>query len=290
MSTASQRMIENMELRGLAAGTQESYLRAVRQLGEHYGKPAEDVSEEELRQYFLYLQHDRQLSSSAFGVALYGLKFFYQRTLNQDWPTLNLVRPPKQQRRLPVVFSRAEVKAVLSNVVQPRYRVCLITIYALGLRAQEGTRLQVDDIDSERMIVHVRHSKGNKDRCVPLPKSLLEMLRQHWYTHRHPRWLFPRLINDGVIPSRATEPVATDTVRRAFVLALQDSGIPKKASLHVLRHSYATHLLESGVDLRTVQTYLGHSSIQSTAIYLHLTPHLEKRAAEAINQIMRDLL
>jgi site-specific recombinase XerD len=283
-------MIENMQLRGLSEGTQQVYVRTVRQLAEHFDKPPEDISEEELRQYFLYLQNDKQLSSSTFGVALYGLKFFYQRTLNKDWPTLDLVRPPQQQRKLPEVLSRAEVKSVLGNVLQPRYRVCLITIYALGLRAQEGTHLQVDDIDSQRMIVHVRHSKGNKDRCVPLPQSLLEMLRQHWYTHKHPLWLFPRLINDGVIPSRATEPVATSTVRRAFALALQDSGIPKKASLHVLRHSYATHLLESGVDLRTVQAYLGHSSIQSTAIYLHLTPNLEKRAAEATNQIMRDLL
>jgi len=283
-------MLENMQLRGLAEGTQAHYLRVVDQLAKHLDKPPERISEEELRQYFLYLQNERQLCASTFGVVLHGIKFFYLHTLNKDWPSLNLVRRPKREQKLPVVFSRAEVKAVLGGVVQPRYRVCLMTIYALGLRAQEGTHLQVGDIDSQRMTVHVRHGKGNKDRCVPLPQSLLEVLRQHWYTHKHPLWLFPRLINDGVIPSRATEPVAPSTVRRAFALALQDSGIPKKASLHVLRHSYATHLLESGVDLRTVQAYLGHSSIQSTAIYLHLTPNLEKRAAEATNQMMSDLL
>lgn len=289
-SESGKRMIENMQLRSLAESTQERYLQVVDQLAKHFGKPPELISEEEVREYFLYLKNERQLCSNTFGVVLYGIKFFYQHTLNKDWPSLNLVRPPKREQQLPVVFSKSEVKSVLGGVVQPRYRVCLMTIYALGLRAKEGTHLQVGDIDSQRMTVHVRHSKGNKDRCLPLPQSLLEMLRQHWYTHKHPRWLFPRLTDDGVIPSRATEPVTTGTVRRAFALALQDSGIQKRASIHVLRHSYATHLLEARVDLRTVQAYLGHSSIQSTVIYLHLTPNLEDRAAEAIKQIMSDLL
>lgn len=290
MTELRQRMIEDMQLRGLAERTQESYLWAVDQLTKHFGTPPELINEEQVREYILYLKDERELAPNTIGVILHGIKFFYLHTLNKNWRALERMRAPKKKRKLPEVFSKLEVKKVLSCVVQPRYRVCLMTIYALGLRAKEGTQLQVSAIDSQRMIVHVRNSKGNKDRCLPLPQSLLELLRQHWFTHKHPRWLFPRLTNDGVIPSTATEPVPTDTVRRAFALALQDSGIQKKTSLHVLRHSFATHLLEARVDLRTVQAYLGHSSIQSTAIYLHLTPNLEERAVEAINQIVADLL
>jgi site-specific recombinase XerD len=281
-------MIEDMQLRGLAQKTQESYVRVVRQLAEHYGKSPARISEEELRQYFLHLQKVRQVSESTFLVALCGIKFFYQHTLKREWPTLDLVRSPRK-KKLPVVLSVEEVGQILAGVYRPGYRVCLSTIYACGLRISEGVQLQVGDIDSDRMVVHVRQGKGAKERYVPLPQSTLQQLRQHWLTHRHKVWLFPAQTPGGVPLTAASGPISTSSLRRAFALALEDSGLRKAATVHSLRHSYATHLLEAGVDLRVVQAYLGHSSIRSTAIYLHLTPKLEDQAGATINQLLSEL-
>ena len=288
MTRLRQRMIEDMQLRGLSEGTQRVYVTAVRQLAEHYGKSPDCIDEEELRQYFLYLINDKPIADSTFTVALCGIKFFYQRTLQQEWPTFDLVRSPREQK-LPVVLSIAEVHRILSCIRRPQYRVCLNTIYACGLRISEGVHLQVRDIDSERMMVHVRHGKRSKDRYIPLPTHTLEMLRQHWSTHRHAVWLFPQRLRTGEPPSAATKPMTTRGVQQCFKAALQDSGVQKEATVHTLRHSYATHLLEAGVSLRVIQAYLGHSSPETTAIYTHLTRKTEDMAAETINRLMGDL-
>jgi len=282
-------MIEDMQLRGLSEKTQDSYVRAVRQLAEHYAKPPDQISQEELRQYLLHLHNVRRLSASSFTIALCGIKFCFEHTLGREWAVLDLARPPRE-KKLPVVLSTAEVRQVLGGLRQERYRVCLGTIYACGLRLQEGVRLQIRDIDSDRMVVHVRQGKGGQDRYVPLPQGLLEMLRRYWFTHRHTRWLFPAPTRAGVPPATATQPMSPSGVQRAFRAALQESGIQKAASVHTLRHSYATHLLEAGVNLRIIQAYLGHRSPQSTAIYTHLTRKVEDLAVESINQVMRDLL
>jgi integrase/recombinase XerD len=288
MTSLRQRMVEDMQLRGLSEETQEAYVRAVRQLAEHYGKSPQRISDEELRQYFLHLTNVKQLSSSTIKVALYGIKFLFQHTLRKEWPTLDLVRP-RREKKLPVVLSVAEVQRVLGIIRRPRYRVCLSTIYACGLRLSEGVHLQVRDIDSDRMMVHVRKGKGAKDRYVPLPAPTLEMLRRYWCTHRHPEWLFPAPTKSGVPLSTATKPMSIDGVQRAFKAALQESGIHKKATVHTLRHSYATHLLEAGVNLRVIQSYLGHSSPKTTVIYTHLTRKAEDLAVEAINRVMEEL-
>ena len=288
MTPLRQRMVEDMQLRGLSEKTQEAYVRAVRQLAEHYGKSPEQISEEELRQYFLYLKNGKQVSSSTLRIALCGIKFLFQYTLRIKWPTLDLVRPPGE-KKLPVVLSRDEVRCILGRLHRPRYRVCLSTIYACGLRLGEGTRLQVRDIDSDRMVVHVRHGRGAKDRYVPLPICALEMLRRYWSTHRHAEWLFPAPSRAGDPLSAATAPMSVSGVQRAFKAALQESGVHKKATVHTLRHSYATHLLEGGVHLRVIQAYLGHSSPKTTAIYTHLTPKAEDLAVEAIDRVMADL-
>jgi integrase/recombinase XerD len=288
MTSLRQRMVEDMQLRGLSEETQEAYVRAVRQLAEHYGKSPQRISDEELRQYFLHLTNVKQLSSSTIKVALYGIKFLFQHTLRKEWPTLDLVRP-RREKKLPVVLSVAEVQRVLGIIRRPRYRVCLSTIYACGLRLSEGVHLQVRDVDSDRMMVHVRKGKGAKDRYVPLPVPTLEMLRRYWCTHRHPEWLFPAPTKSGVPLSTATKPMSIDGVQRAFKAALQESGIHKKATVHTLRHSYATHLLEAGVNLRVIQSYLGHSSPKTTAIYTHLTRKVEDLAVEAINRVMEEL-
>jgi integrase/recombinase XerD len=272
----------------LSEKTQEAYVRAVRQLAEHYGKSPDRISEEELRQYFLYLKNGKRASPSAVTIALCGIKFFYEQTLKRKWATFDLVRP-RREKKLPVVLSVAEVHRILGCLRRPRYRVCLSTIYSCGLRLQEGVHLQVRDIDSDRMVVHVRKGKGAKDRYVPLPMPTLKMLRQHWSTHRHPRWLFPASVRTNLPPSAATKPIHVSSVQKAFKAALQESGVQKPATVHTLRHSYATHLLEAGVNLRVIQAYLGHSSPKTTAIYTHLTRKVEDLAAEAINRVMGDL-
>jgi integrase/recombinase XerD len=288
MTALRQRMIEDLQLRGMSERTQEMYVRAVRQLAEHYHKSPDRITEEELRQYFLYLKNVKHYSRSASTIALCGIKFFYEHTLKREWTTLTFVRAP-QEKKLPVILSMEEVRTILAHVKLLRYRVCLTTIYSCGLRLQEGTRLHIDDIDSARRLVHVRHGKGAKDRYVPLPLRTLELLRQYWATHRHPLWMFPAPGRGGIGMPTATVPMPRRSVQDAFHAALQDSGIRKRASVHTLRHSWATHLLEAGVNLRLIQEYLGHNSPTTTSIYTHLTVKAEQLGAAAINQIMRAL-
>ena len=287
MTKLRQRMIEDMQLRGLSEKTQESYLRSVRQLAEHYHKAPDQISEEELRQYFLYLKNVRQVSHSSCTVALCGIKFFYVRTLRREWPTLELVRSPRE-KKLPVVLSVEEVGQILGCVRRMKYRVCLGTLYSCGLRLKEGLHLRVGDIDSDRLQIHVRLGKGGKDRYVPLPERTLKMLRQYWVTHRHPDWLFP--LATGELPqSLATKPMHPSGVQRAFRAACQESGIQKHATVHTLRHSWATHMLEAGVNLRIIQACLGHRSLNTTAIYTHLTRRAEVSAVTAINQVLDEI-
>jgi integrase/recombinase XerD len=192
---------------------------------------------------------------------------------------------------LPVVLSIDEVRAILAQVSSPRHRVCLTTIYTCGLRISEGVTLNVTQLDRARRVIHIRNGKGGKDRMVPLPDALLTMLEAHWQTHRHPHWLFParwsRNRQPDLEPSR---PMIAGSVQRAFVLALQASGIPKAATVHTLRHSWATHLLESGVSLRIIQVWLGHQSPQTTALYTHLTPRSLAAAATICDDLCASLV
>lgn len=281
MTPLRQKMIEDMELRGLSERTRDSYVRVVRQLAEHYGKSPERISEGELRAYFLYLQREKQVSPSTCRVTLCGLKFLYEYTLRRPWPTLALIRPVDEQK-LPVILSVAEVQRILSCLRRPSYRVCLSTIYSCGLRLLEGVRLQVDQIDSDRMVLHLRQAKGNKDRYVPLPEWTLGQLRGYWLSHRNPVWLFPGA-------REWSQPLDASGVQRAFRAALQESGINKAASVHTLRHSWATHLLEAGVNLRLIQAWLGHTSLTTTGIYTHLTVKAEVEAVERINALMAEI-
>jgi len=284
MTPLRKRMLEDMQLRGLAPKTQEAYLRAVRQLAEYYGQSPDQISEEQLRQYFLYLKNVKNASRSTCTIALCGLKFFYEQTLQRQWPTFKLVRPPKTNK-LPVVLSQAEVGRVLGSLYRQHYLVCLRTIYTCGLRLQEALRLEVPDIDSDRQMIHVRQGKGAQDRYVPLPNSTLEVLRQYWLTHHHTRLLFPKRKER----QNATGPMSASGVQRAFKAALAESGVQKRATVHTLRHSYATHLLEAGVNLRVIQAYLGHKSPRTTARYTHLTRPAEAQAIDAINRLLTNL-
>ncbi len=280
MSTLRQKMIEDMQLKGLALRTQEAYVNAVLQLSRRFKKSPDRIDEEELREYFLYLKNEKQVADSTFSIALCGIKFFYEQTLKKEWHTLQLVRPDRK-KKLPVVFSTEEVKRGLDCVHRFPYQVCLHTIYACGLRLLEGTRLRVKAIDGERKMLHVVAGKGGKDRYVPLPDHTLRLLRQLWVTHRNPEWLFPARTGLAAINESA--------IQKAFRGALRESGVHKDASVHTLRHSYATHLLEAGVDLRIIQVYLGHASPSTTAIYTHLTSVTEAQVTQRINQIHTEL-
>ena len=282
MTALRQKMIDDMQLRGFAERTQEAYLSAVNQLAKHYRKSPDRIDEEELRQYFLFLKNEKHAARSTCTIALCGIKFFFERTLGREWKTFDFLRP-QREKKLPVVLSIAEVRSTLAHVRRPHYRVCLSTIYACGLRLLEGVHLQVSHIDSERHLLHICHGKGGKDRYVPLPAPILRMLRRHWLTHRNPLWLFPS-------PFQVEKgPMSESGVQRAFRAAVRESGISKHATVHTLRHSYATHLLEAGLNLRIIQSYLGHASPATTAIYTHMTQTSNERTAQTINQVLAQL-
>ena len=197
MTPLRHRMLEDMQLRGFSARTQDAYVYAVHRLARHFNKSPDLITEEELRQYFLYLTQAQHYARATVTIALCGIKFFFEQTLHTTWTSLALMRPPRE-RRLPVVLSREEVWRILHLVRLPVYRVCLITIYACGLRLLEGARLQVPHIDSARLLLHVT-GKGQSDRYVPLPPTTLTLLRDHWRTHRSPQWLFPAHARQGTV-------------------------------------------------------------------------------------------
>jgi len=276
-------MVEDMQLHGFSISTQDLYVRSIAKLARHYHKPPDQISEDELRHYFLDLTVNQKVSHSTATIDLCAIKFLFQNTLQRPWPSLHLMRPPKH-KQLPVVLSREEVFRVLSAVRFPVYRACLSTIYSCGLRLREGAYLKLNAIDSSRMMVRVL-GKGSKEREVPLPERTLFLLRAFWRTHHSKQWLFPaRIRHCGY-----SEPVDPRNVQTAFRRAVQQSGIKKAAHVHSLRHSYGTHLLEAGVNLRVIQCILGHQSPKTTAIYTHLTPQLIQSASQTINQIVSAL-
>jgi integrase/recombinase XerD len=286
MTKLRQRFIADMQLRGLAPRTQQAYLYQLIRLAKYTNKSPDAISEEELRAYLLYLKNVKQESASTFSQTLSAMKGLYTWTLQREWHTLQFAKPQTAKKR-PVILTREEVVAILKQVRFERYHACLTVIYSCGLRLFEGVNLRVTDIDSTRMMVHVRLGKGGKDRYVPLPTRTLLILRRNWLTHRNPHLLFPRWDNHlGLQRATATEPMHKSCVQAAFQQARQRAGITKLASVHTLRHSYATHLLEAGVNLRHIQDYLGHDSPSTTAIYTHLTAYGAQQAAQAIDRIM----
>jgi integrase/recombinase XerD len=289
MHPLRQRMIEDMQLRGFSARTQECYVAAVRQLVEHFHRNPGQLTEEDLRQYFLYLANEKKVARATATIALCGIKFFYERTLKRDWTTLRCVRP-QREKKLPVVLSREEVRRILTEVRIPVYRACLTTIYACGLRLLEGAHLQVHDVYRGRILLHI-HGKAKKDRYVPLPEPTLEMLRSYWRAHRSPLWLFPAPTRHGLKHSLVHNggPVTRSSLQSAFRRALKRTGIIKRAHVHTLRHSYATHLLEAGVNLRIIQDNLGHGSARTTQIYTHLTREVKATLTDPLNQLMQGL-
>ena len=286
-SSLRQRMLHDLQLAGLSERTQEAYLRAVRQLADHFQTPPDRLTEPQLRDYFLHLKNDRHFASASLGIAYSGIKFFYSHTIPRDWPTLKRLRVPRE-KRLPDVLSTDEVRRLIAAVRTPHNRTDFQTVYSLGLRLTEGLHLQVGDIDAARMMVHVHRGKGAKDRFVPLPSSTLKALREYWVTHRHPTWLFPATGRDhGQAAARRWPHGAIERPGGPAPRRPRPRASARPISIHTLRHSYATHLLEAGVNLRLIQQYLGHSSLQTTMVYLHLTAVSHEQARARIEELMR---
>jgi site-specific recombinase XerD len=280
-------MTEDLQLRGLSERTQEAYLRAVRKLAEHSHTPPDQLCEEQVRDYLLFLKNDCDFAPGSMRVAVNGIKFFYRYTVPREWATLLNVRIPPQ-KTLPDVLSRREVRDVLAAVHTRHNRAYLWTVYSCGLRLNEGLHLQVGDIDSQRMMLHVHRGKGAKDRYVILPQGTLQLLRTYWSSHRNSTWLFPALGRDRKQGASAQRPMAEASVQGALKRVVDQLGLTKSVSIHTLRHSYASHLIEAGVNLRRVQQLLGHSSLQTTMRYLHLTEPDRERTREIIDLLMND--
>jgi len=280
MTELRRRMIQDMELRDLKENTQKAYLDAVKHLARHYGRSPDLLSEEELRRYFIHLTKARRCAKSTLRVRLFAVKFLFRYTLRRPLAVFDLIRLPRN-RKLPTVLSRQEVRQVLACIHRPAARMSALVMYSCGLRVTAASCLRVPDIDSGRMMLCVRNGKGGRDRYVPLPQRTLELLRAYWREHRPGHWLLP--------DRSGSKPIRRDTVLKCIRAAARDAKLTKLIGCHTFRHSYATHLLEDGVDLRTIQTLLGHRSIRSTIGYLHLTQRAMKNVHRSVNDLMGDL-
>jgi site-specific recombinase XerD len=278
MTELRRQFLDDMTLHGLAPTTHKVYLNAVEQLAAHFGRSPDELTEQELRDYFTYLVKKKRIAESTLKTYIFAIKFLYTKTLEKPWPTLKLLRARKREK-LPVVLDPEEAKRLLAIKRSPVARMCAIVMYSCGLRISEALQLKVSDIDSQRMVLIVR-GKGNKDRQVPLPKRTLQLLRDYWRQYRPETWLF--VSPDG-------GPLAADSVRYFLKKARQDAKIRKRVRTHTLRHSYATNLMARGVDVRVIQVLLGHRSLKTTTVYLHLTSSVMRPVQATINELMADL-
>ena len=261
MGKLHDRMLQYMELRGYSHHTINMYLGHMVRFVRHLGRSPDTAGSEEIRSYLHYLIKERALAQGTIGQAYCALRLFYETILDRTWDEKHIPRT-RHQRRLPAVLSPTEIEAIFSSLRNLKHRALLMTIYSGGLRCMEALQLQVSDIDSDRMLIQVRQGKGNRDRYTLLSKRALMALRKYWLHYRPESWLFP-----GRKPGTH---LATCSARLMFKQALDRSGVTKSASLHTLRHSFATHLLESGTNLYHIQRLLGHARTRSTAVYLHV--------------------
>jgi integrase/recombinase XerD len=276
-------LLRALKLQGMAKKTQEGYARAVRRAATFFVRCPDDLSAEDLRIYFADLLETH--SWSAVNIDRCGLQFFYRHVLDRPWTWEKIVKPPRPQR-LPDILTREEVHGLLGSVRKLRYRVFLILLYSTGLRLGEGLALEIGDIDSNRMRIHVRGGKGDKDRYVPITDRLLTLLRRWWMIHRHPSLLFPNPSGGSKRMCKASGPMDRGGVQLALKAAVKERGIRLRITVHSLRHCFSTHMLELGVDLRELQTILGHAHPETTARYAHLTEVTAAQARERQSRLM----
>jgi site-specific recombinase XerD len=262
MGKLRDQMLMDLQLSGAKPTTQRTYLREAENLAKYFHKSPEQLGEEELKAYLLHLMKERHLSEGTFRFYVAGLKFLYQTTLKREW-AVEKIRYPRAKRKLPVVLDLSEVESLFSITKNLKHKAILMMTYASGLRASETARLRLTDIDSKRMMVRVRQGKGGKDRYSILSQRTLELLRQYWHHYRPREWLF-----EG---ANKEDHISTHSIQLLFYAARKRAGITKPASVHTLRHSFATHLIEAGTSLHHVQMLLGHRSPVTTTVYLHVS-------------------
>jgi len=264
------KMLEELQRRNYSKSTIESYLHAVEDFARYFGKSPDQLNQEHIRQYHLHLVNERKLAVNTVVGRLSALRFFFVKTLRRPYQREDLPSP-RRPKKLPTVLSQNEVARLLASAGNLFHYAIVMTLYSTGLRRAELARLRVTDIDSERMILHVHQGKGNRDRDVPLTPKLLETLRTYWRWKKPQTWLFPR---EGM--ADAEQPISTKSVYFAVQESAKRAGLQKPVSPHTLRHSWATHLLENGADLRTIQMLLGHADLEHTTVYLHMSQrHLQ---------------
>jgi len=262
VSALRQRMIDDMTVRNLAPNTMLCYLKQVHYLARYFHRSPEQLSPEDIREYQLYLAQDRKVSVNSRLVAMTALRFLYGITLQRE-RFIEMLPMPRKEHYLPVILSPAEVLRFLDAAPSYPHRIIFSTMYGTGMRVSEALHLRMRHIDSQRMMIRIEQSKGNRDRDVPLSPKLLELLRAYWRRVRPQEWLFP-----GQNPQ---QPLRRESIGQAVTQAARRAGLIKKPSPHCLRHSFAVHLLEAGTDLRKIQLLLGHRSLATTARYLYLT-------------------
>ena len=261
MGALRKQMDGDLVVRGMSVRTREAYLGAVAGLAKYYGRRPDRISEQEVQNYLLHLIEERRLSWSSCNVAAQGLKFFYRTTLKRSEAQFVIPRARAPQK-LPQILSREEIAALLEKTVNLKHRAVLMTAYGAGLRLNEICHLKLSHIDSARMTIRVEQGKGAKDRYTLLSPRLLAELRRYWVAYRPKEWLFTR--------KDPTQPIGEETVHRIYHAAKARAGIAKEGGIHSLRHAFATHLLEAGVDIHTIQRLMGHGHISSTLRYFHL--------------------
>ena len=286
------RFAETLKLRTLARSTQEEYLRFVRKLAAHHGGDPAGLNEAQVREHLLRLKVAHNYSPSSMRTAVSAMRAYFGLHLGHDWKLFDLVRSPSA-KTLPQVLTREEVARLFEAIREPRFLTVFRLIYACGLRIGEAVQLEVRDLRQPERL-HIRaHAKGQKERYVPLPPVMLHELRAWWKTHRHSRWIFPgvgrgwRETPGGVERlGHAVEPMGVGSIQHCMRLARVDARLPEGTVVHTLRHSYATHLLEEGVSIRLISAYLGHASLETTMIYLHLTAVNEASARAAVARLL----
>ena len=266
MTRLRRMILEELQRRNYSTKTIPYYLRAVADFARHFGRSPDKLGLNELRSYQAYLLRDRKLAVGTVVGLVAALRFFFNRTLKRHLPPTDIPYP-KHPRRLPAVLTVEEVARLIDSARNLLDRTLLMVLYSTGMRNFELRQLQVKDIDSKSMLIHIQRGKGARDRYVPLSPKLLETLREYWRWMKPKTWLFPGTIHNW----RADKPITPKVVWDACQFAARRAGIKKRVYAHLLRHSYATHLLEQGADLRTIQLLLGHVRLEHTAVYLHLS-------------------
>jgi integrase/recombinase XerD len=290
MSEIIKRFKEDLQLSGYAERSIGSYISSVLRLQRFYNKPLEEITEEELRKYWLSCQNETGWSAATLRISYSGISHFFRKTLVQPWTIFKDIKW-KREQTLPTILSLQEVRRIIYALPTLQSRTFYLTLYSLGLRLREATTLQVRDILSDRGMVHVHAGKGALDRMVPLPKITLEALRTYYRTHRNPKWIFPAMGHDGGIDSGiAKNPVRDSSVQAVLQRTLGRLNFKKHVHPHVFRHAYATHLLEANIPIRHVQKILGHKTLQSTMVYLHVTTQAQTDSNQRVSSFMQAVL